>query len=88
MSFSLSSSVNIEFWWVIAESYPGKRAGEITVGRPKLFLQDPSSVPCGSALQCGRVKRKLTLVFSSVQGHAVLSWYGNRVSEVSPWQYP
>lgn len=49
--FTLSISVNVEFWWVIAESYPGKRAGEITVARPKLFLQDPSSVPRGSIWQ-------------------------------------
>lgn len=41
-------------------------------GRPELLLQDSSSAPCGSALTCGRVKEKLPIVFSWVQGLSVL----------------
>lgn len=36
---TLSSSANTEFWWIIVECYPGKRAGEVVEGRPELFLQ-------------------------------------------------
>lgn len=35
---TLSGSVTLESWGIVAEGYTGKRAGEAVEGRPELFL--------------------------------------------------